>query len=186
MKRRVGWLGMCVLCALAGCAQGFDQPEPGMAAPGGDPVPGGGAAGMAGSSSMAGGGAAFVGEACAMGARERCTCDDGGEGTRVCQFDRSSPTQGSFSACAACMTGPASGQAGTGGSTAGSGGAAGRGGTGGASGTAGASGGSAAGRGGSSGTGGSGTSGGSGTGGSGGRDAAWCVFVPIPLPGLCN
>lgn len=141
---------MWAMCALAGCAQGFDPPEASGPAlsdneagtnGGGSTTAGAPGAGMGAGS---GAGAMFTGDPCMMGQSESCACADGGEGSRVCRYDRSSPTQGSFSECMACASN-AAGSGGDAGSGAGSGSAgtsgAGRSGSGGGSAGAGGSGG---------------------------------------------
>jgi hypothetical protein len=186
---------LCAVWALAGCAKGYEGPEvfeTGLSAGAGSgssgTTGGGSGSGTSGTSGGAGmngsaGEAAPSGEPCAMGASESCSCSSGGMGTRICRYDASSPTGGYFSECQQCTmpsTGGSGGSAGDGdvgsaGSRAGSGGSggsAGRGGSGGSSGGAGTSGGSA------------GSSGGSA--GMGGSEQPWCVFVPVPLPGLCR
>jgi hypothetical protein len=203
---------MWAVCLFAGCAQGFQPKEalgPALSDDGmdmnGASSAGTSAAPSAGNGSGSNSGAAGAlpgGEPCMMGESESCACDTGGEGTRICRYDRSSPTEGSFSECMSCaqpMAGSgddADAEAGSGASgSSGSGSSGGRGGSGGsgASGRGGAGGGGGtgtAGSSGSSGGGGSGSggsSGGAGSGGSsGGRDQAWCLFVPVPLPGLCK
>ncbi len=47
-----------------------------------------------------------AGDPCSQGAVESCTCDDGGMGERVCQFDTSSPADGFFSECRSCQLPP--------------------------------------------------------------------------------
>jgi hypothetical protein len=132
----------------------------------------------------------YTGDPCMMGQSEACTCEAGGMGTRVCRFDVRSPTQGTFGECGSCMeppTGGTAGMSGTGGSGTGGSASSGTGGSGtGGSGTGGSgTGGSSAGTGGSS----SGTGGSSGStppppASSGGRPG-WCIFVPVPIPGIC-
>ena len=188
-----------ILCVLLGaCAQGFEGPQAfGFDTPGADHGGGqiGGGAGQAGDdgpaagSSAAGMGAAgmgaFDGEPCLRGETEACECDNGGTGSRTCAFDAESPTEGSFSECGRCSGGAAgsggSGSSGAGGSGASGSGASGSGGRGG-SGSSGASG---------SGSSGSGSSGSGGSAApppppSSGSEPGWCLFVPVPLPGVCK
>lgn len=171
---RVGMLWV----VLGGCAQGFEGPQafgfdlpgsgssqgggqkPGNSAGGGGSTPIGGAAG--GMAGMNAGG--YDGDPCLRGEIEACACAGGGMGTRSCAFDASSPTEGSFGECGHCSGGGGAG---------GNGGAGGMGGAG-------------------SGAAGSGGSGAAGSGGgsappppSSGSKPGWCVFVPVPLPGVC-
>jgi PPE-repeat protein len=155
-----------------GCAEGLPGPEGMVAGFIGAPPTGGTAApGTAGSPGGAGMGSGYVpppvfsGEACNQGDSEPCTCEDGvSAGTKVCRFERTSPTMGAYSMCEGCEA-PAEPEAGTDG---GSGtGASGMGASGtGASGTGGGASGTGASGTGASGTGASGT-GASGTGASG-------------------
>ena len=99
----------------------------------------------------------FMGEACDRGETAPCTCDDGGEGIKICNYDVASPTMGSFSSeCTSCvviaagtetMTAGTMSESGSGGlSASGTGGSSGTG-SGGLSGGSGISGGTAAGTG---------------------------------------
>jgi hypothetical protein len=173
------------LAQLIGCAQGYDSSLDQ------DPPTAGGFAGMTsnggrgGATSQAGRGASgtgsgaagtmYTGEPCERGETEECMCEgDQGMGIRSCRKDDLSPTMGSFSECESCVPDeePAGGAGGNGSSGSGS---AGRGGAGGSAGRAGSSSGSA----GSS-------SGSAGRSGSGNNDPGWCLFVPVPLPGVCD
>lgn len=145
-------------------AAAMNEPPPSMDQPADE-----GAAGMAAP--------VFEGEACMQGDEQECTCDEGGVGVRRCVFDRNSPLGGSFSECERCMvpmdetsmddgTGsdssddsPDSDDSSDSGDSSESGD----------------------------------SSGGSSSapppppsgGNTGGGDAFWCIFVPVPLPGLC-
>lgn len=180
-----GALGLSV-ALMIGCAQGYEVaevPDPRQSSP--LPNEGGGNAnagmramsGGSGPSSGTGTPSVFQGEACMRGETQPCDCEgDMGEGIRSCRRDPDSPTEGTFSECEQCVPDEEP-MAGSGGA----GGAGGRGGSGasGSGGRAGSSGGGTAGR--SSG-GSAGTSGGS----TGGSSQPWCIFVPIPIPGLCR
>ncbi len=189
----VAWL--CVV--LGGCAQGFEGPQsfgyeaPGSGSQDNGSIPGtgvgagsGGTTAMGGSTGgtaggMSAGAGAYNGDPCLRGETEVCTCASGTMGSRSCAFDADSPTEGSFGECARCA--PGGGSGGMTGSS-GSGGMSGSGSSG--SGSSGSGGSGSAG----SGTAGSGGSGSAGSGSttpppSGGSKPAWCVFVPIPIPG---
>ncbi len=207
MTGRLGRAALLLGLALSGCAQGYDntlEEEPpfagGFASGTGSIGAGrGGQGGRAGGGSLLVGGkggssASYTGEPCERGETEKCTCEGGqGEGIRSCRKDDLSPTMGTFSACEACvpdndpagMGGGASGRSGNGSAgSSGAGGSAGRAGSGSSSagsGSGSSGSGSSAGR---SGSGSAGRTGGSGSGG--GDDPAWCFFVPIPLPGVCD
>ena len=200
MTGRLGHAALALgLAQLIGCAQGYDGPlddEPplagGFAAGIGSTGAGrGGAPSQAGTTPAGrsgGAGTLYTGEPCERGETEECMCGGGqGTGIRTCRKDDLSPTMGTFSPCEACVPGEED-PAGMGGGGSGSGrsgsGAAGRGGAGGSSSGAAGTGSSSAGRSGSSGSAGrsSGSSGSSG----GSNDPAWCVFVPVPLPGVCD
>lgn len=197
MTGRLGHAALALgLAHFIGCAQGYDyslDEEPplagGFAAGIGSTGTGrGGAPSQAGTNSQAGrsGGAGmtmYMGDPCERGETEVCTCEGGlGTGIRTCRRDDLSPTMGSFSACEACVPDDDEDPAGMGGGGSGSG-AAGRGGAGGSSSGSAGAGSSSAGRSGSGGT--SGRTGSSGSSG-GSNDPAWCFFVPIPLPGVCD
>ncbi len=46
---------------------------------------------------------AFTGEQCVMGDEVPCTCDDGGEGVKICMANPASPSGGELSPCGNCM-----------------------------------------------------------------------------------
>lgn len=170
--------GLCLLLCAAGCAEGVPvepaalgaSPAANTMAPPSMTGEGAGDDGAAGAAAPV-----FDGEACSQGHEEACTCDDGGTGTRRCIYDPSSPLDGRLSDCERCVA-PMDDTMMDGADAPdsdGSGGSAGSGGSGSGS------------------SGGSGSSSGSGSStpppapsGSGGSQP-WCIFVPIPLPGLC-
>ena len=190
----VAWL--CVV--LGGCAQGFEGPQsfgyeaPGSGSQDNGSIPGTGAgAGSGGTTAMGGstggtaggmsaGAGAYSGDPCDRGEVEVCTCASGTMGSRSCAFDADSPTEGSFGECARCAPG-GGGSGGTSGSS-GAGGSSGSGSSGSGSSGSGGSGSSGSGSSGSGGTGSAG-SGSTTPPPSGGSKPAWCVFVPIPIPG---
>jgi hypothetical protein len=193
MTGRLGRAALLLGLALSGCAQGYDDmledgpPFAGGFASGTGSIGAGrGGAGRSGTGSLLVGGtggssAMYTGDPCERDETEECTCEGGlGEGIRTCRKDDLSPTMGTFSACEACVLDSDPAGMGGGGSGRSGSGSAGRGGTGGSGGGSSGSG-SSAGR---SGSGSAGRSGGSGSGG--GNDPAWCFFVPIPLPGVCD
>jgi hypothetical protein len=185
------------LALWTGCAEGVpeadvpDAPDTSMLPKSGTGIPlGGGRAAAGGRGPSSGGsGSLYMGDSCMAGETEPCMCPGNmGKGTRVCRHDADSPTEGTFSECEQCvpdqqpMAGKSSG--GTGSSSGGRGGSSSSSGSAGSSSSSGSAGSSSssgsAGR--TSGSGGS--SGGSSSGGGG--DPGWCLFVPIPLPGLCK
>jgi hypothetical protein len=155
----LGYVSGLVLIAV-GCAQGADTgatENPLMPAPiaslGGTMATAGMGGGGGGSGGLAGGSPPmFMGQICTQGDTLACDCPDGmSMGTKVCKFDRLSPTMGAFGPCENCsgsMGGASGGGAGAGGRSGGGAGSmagsgAGRGGAGG--GMAGSSGGAGAG-----------------------------------------
>ncbi|HET6338686.1 MAG TPA: hypothetical protein VFG30_35950 [Polyangiales bacterium] len=175
MSQRAGCL--CLLLALAACAEGYASTSPeGM--PAGDPP-------------VAMGAPDFVGEACERGQRTTCPCPDGSEGMKLCTPDPKSPTLASFSSCLSCPEPPpmnppqpagmSGGMSSVGPDSDGDSDAAGRGGSGGRSSTGrgGAGAGGAAGR--MSGSGRAGS-----TGGGSGRCNCTNVCIPVGIAACCR
>ena len=163
-----------LMFTLVACAEGFHASldDAGAAMPGEVELP------MAGMEPAGTGPAAGIeSEPCMRGETMPCQCPAGVAGIRQCDFDAASPTQGSFGMCVCSEPeagdGASSGTGAGRGSNAGTA-AAGAAGTAAGTGTDGGSGGL---------SGGAGVSGGAGAGGSDPMRPAWCIFVPVPIPG---